>query len=118
MNQIKHCAECGNICELMDTVCPRCRRYGTLQERFECSRCGKVLEEPHCEVCAAATGIREGALPVTAPHKKAVAESEALREVVDPHAVPPWLAGGVGGIVVGGVAGGIGAYFFNINPWI
>jgi hypothetical protein len=110
---VKVCEICGTMASIMDTRCPRCHEYGTLRERLQCARCQRLLDGPSCRACGQASPIT-AATPAPAPDAFVTDElGQAPRSnLVDPHAVHPALAAGVGGAVFGAVAGVAAAYFF------
>jgi len=117
MNQVvrvRECGACGEVCDFMATLCPRCQRYGTFQERYQCSKCGRILEDKNCWACAAPAAIREGD-PVSSAPAGDLAE-RPVPNLVDPYAVPPWAAGGVGGAIVGAGVGAVAALFLSESP--
>jgi hypothetical protein len=118
VERVRQCESCGKVCDLMDTVCPRCRHFGTLRARYQCVSCGKLLDEKECRACAEAEGIRAD-LPTRLPAPRySDAASPMVPDVGDPQGVPPWASGAVGGTVLGAAAGAIGAYFLNVDPVI
>ncbi len=119
VTSVKECTACGAICSSMDTLCPRCQQYGTLREGFQCGRCQRFLENQTCWVCGPEVKTEQITLkqppPGTVPGD--LREPRLRADLVDPHAVHPALASGLGGGVVGGTAGALGGLFlFGENP--
>lgn len=121
MSQVFHvreCEACSKVCDVMDTVCPRCRQYGTLRERLQCMKCQRLLFGDTCEACAGLTEIRAGAPGPPVRQMPTEIAGPPIPDVTDPLGVPAWLSQGIGGAVLGTLAGAVGAYFLNANPWI
>jgi hypothetical protein len=109
---VKECEVCGEVCSTMDTMCPRCQRYGTLRRRYQCLRCQRVLDNQTCAACESAEQITSE--PRRAPQPSLATEplEPARSDLVDPHAPHPAVAAAVGGAVFGAAAGAAAAYFF------
>jgi hypothetical protein len=94
----------------MDTTCTRCKRYGTFNDRLQCTQCRRVVESKSCWFCDGA-GIRESNADASTPILSV--NPRPAPNVVDPNAVPPRLASAVGGAVFGVAAGAAAAYFLS-----
>jgi hypothetical protein len=114
--RVRECEACGEVCSVMDTACSRCKRYGTLNDRLQCTQCRRLVQEKTCWFCAGTSGIREG--DASLPAASSVAENKPMPAIADPNAVPPRLAGAVGGAVFGVGAGIAAAYFVNESALI
>src|SRR5258707_15852540 len=49
--RIRVCRACGEVGGGMDRYCLRCRERGTLEDRYECERCRRILSAARCEEC-------------------------------------------------------------------
>jgi hypothetical protein len=97
----------------MDTLCPRCQRYGTLRGRYQCRRCRQLLDQETCEECERAQQITAAAPKAGQPAFLDDPLRAATRlDLVDPRAPHPALAAGVGGAVFGATAGALAGQFF------
>ncbi len=121
VTRVKECEACGEVCSTMDTLCPRCQQYGTLRERFQCSRCQRLLENQTCWACGPEAESEQIASKIS-PHGSGaedLAQPQLPPNLVDPHAVHPALAAGVGGAVFGGAVGALAGHFFlGENPLV
>lgn len=50
--RVAECQACHHVSPLSENECPACLRNDQLQERFQCSRCERLLDEPKCPVCS------------------------------------------------------------------
>jgi hypothetical protein len=116
VQRVRECQACGEVCGIMDTRCPGCQQYGTLRERLRCSRCGRLLDGKTCWACTAPAGIREETPDLPAPLTDLVERS--VPDLIDHQAIRPWVAGAVGGAVLGSAAAAVGAFFLNADPLI
>jgi hypothetical protein len=121
--RVRECDLCGEVGGVMDTVCPRCKRHGSLRDRFQCSRCKRLLEEKTCWNCADAESFRAGPAGSDILHavtagglaSEQVPALETMPDVADPLGVPPWVAAAVGGAVFGTGVGVAGAWFLSVD---
>jgi len=102
---VRVCGECGRVCDAMDTRCPACLRYGGLRDRFQCSGCEAVLDESVCTICT--------------PHARLdTVPRDTYASRVDRSAPPPWLAGAVGGALLGGLIGAGAGLMLHESLWL
>ena len=116
--KVRECSECGSLASTMDTLCKRCQQRGTLRDRYLCLTCERLLDEPSCTTCAEATAIRAGpAAPAPSAGEPALNWTPRSRDIRE-NAPPPWLAGGVGGAVLGVLIGAGATLFIGGSLWI
>lgn len=118
--RVRFCEECGRVCDSMDTRCPACLGYGRLRDRFQCTGCKTLLDERTCAMCEADTGIRAGAgASVPTPRPRLEERfTDSLPSFVDTSAPPPWLAGAVGGGVMGCGIGVVAGLMLGEALWL
>ncbi len=119
--KVRECGECGTLATTMDTLCKRCQKRGTLRERYLCLGCERLLDAPPCPVCAdpGATAIRAepGAEPGPAAEPRSLTWEPRPVNIKD-NAPPPWLAGCVGGAVLGAGIGAVATLFIGGALWV
>jgi hypothetical protein len=116
--RVRVCADCGNVCNSMETRCPACLRHGTLANRYQCTGCNALLDERTCSVCQEETRLRSGLAEHPVPGLVVSNESEPLPPLADPLAAPPWLVGAIGGAILGSGIGALTGHLLGETWWL